>query len=65
MGDKSKEFKYALGADVTISISGEEGTVVSRLDSENSEDQCQVRYKSADGRAVESWWVVSALEPTK
>jgi hypothetical protein len=62
-GDEEMEedFKFRLGQIVRIHVSGEEGEVIARSDSQRSEDQYQVRYKSGDGRAVESWWTVSAL----
>lgn len=55
------KFKFDLGQGVTIVVSGEEGEVIGRAEFSKSEDQYLVRYKAADGRAVESWWNVSAL----
>jgi len=57
----SKEFKYKLAAGVTIVVSGEEGEVIGRADYTDDEDRYLIRYKSADGRAVEGWWAESAL----
>lgn len=55
--------KYALNQNVTIAASGEKGEVVGRAEYSNSEATYRVRYKAADGRAVESWWDESALAP--
>lgn len=56
-----KNWKFSLGAEVTIECSGEQGTVVGRAEFANAEDSFLVRYKAGDGRAVESWWTVGAL----
>lgn len=50
-----------LGTDATITCSGESGRVIGVANYETSEPQALLRYKAADGRAVESWWNVSAL----
>ncbi len=57
-----KEFRFNLDAKVRISESGETGQVIGRAEYTTSEQSYFVRYKAADGRAVESWWVQSALE---
>lgn len=54
-------FKYELGRRVVIAESGEEGEVMARADYSYSENSYYIRYKAADGRAVESWWGESAL----
>jgi hypothetical protein len=54
-------FKYLLNQSVTIQASGEFGVVVARSDSLMGEPQYLLRYKSADGRATETWWTESAL----
>lgn len=54
-------FKFTLGQATTITASGEKGEVVGRADFKHQEDQYFIRYKAADGRAVESWWTESAL----
>jgi len=56
-----EKFKFELKQQVTIAVSGEQGTVIGRAEYEHSENTYWVRYKSADGRAVESWWSESAL----
>lgn len=56
------EMKFAMSAAVRIEVSGEEGKVIARAEYENqSEPQYLVRYRAADGRAVESWWSEGAL----
>lgn len=57
-----KSFSFGLRQVVKISESGEIGTVIARSESINSENQYLIRYKSADGRAVEQWWGEGALE---
>jgi len=52
---------FALGQSVTIQCSGETGTIIGRAEYAESEPQALVRYRAADGRAVESWWAISAL----
>jgi hypothetical protein len=56
-----KNFKFELGAQVTIAVSGESGEVLGRAEYQSSENGYFIRYKSADGRAVEQWWNESAL----
>lgn len=55
-------FKFNLKDPITITVSGEKGEVVGRA---QYVDSCApdylVRYKAADGRAVESWWKETAL----
>lgn len=55
-------FAFALEDHVKIKCSGEHGLVISRSDSISSEEQYLVRYRAADGRAVEAWWSGNALE---
>lgn len=54
-------FKFNLGDAAEIAASGEVGEVVARAQYASSENSYLLRYKSADGRAVESWWGESAL----
>lgn len=56
-----KNFAFKLGQGVTIKVSGEEGYIQGRAHYVDSNPQYNVRYKSADGRAVEAWWNESAL----
>jgi hypothetical protein len=53
--------KFNLNDTVRISVSGEEGQVVARSESVGA-TLYLIRYKAADGRAVEMWWDESALE---
>ena len=55
-------FKFELGQKVVIVASGETGEVVGRADYSYAESSFYIRYKSADGRAVEGWWTEQALE---
>ena len=55
-------FKFYIEEFVCITVSGEQGDVIARAEYAHSEDQYLLRYKSADGRAVEAWWPESALE---
>lgn len=56
-----KNFKYTLGQSVTITCSDEQGHVIARAQYSESSNQYLIRYKCADGRAVQSWWSESAL----
>lgn len=55
------EFKFGLGQTVNITASLESGEVIARAEYAKSENTYLVRYKAADGRAVEAWWGESAL----
>lgn len=57
-----KSFAFDLNQVVKITESGEFGTVIGRAEYTAQENQYLLRYKSADGRAVENWWGQSALE---
>ena len=54
--------KFELKQDVTIMASDEHGVVIGRAEYAYADPSYLVRYKCADGRAVESWWTESALE---
>jgi hypothetical protein len=56
-----KEFKFKLGDRVTIVESGESGEVIGRADYAIADNSYYLRYKAADGRAVEGWWTETAL----
>ena len=51
-----------LGKQVIIVASGEAGQVIGRAEYLHSERQYMLRYKAADGRAVENWWHESAIK---
>lgn len=50
-----KKFKFELKQAVVLSISGEAGKISARAEFSDSKNQYQVRYKAADGRAVDAW----------
>jgi len=54
--------KFQLKQNVTIKASGETGEIIGRAEYACSEPNYLIRYKAADGRAVEAWWIESALE---
>lgn len=57
-------FKYALGADVKLRLSGERGVIKGRADfSTGAENSYFVVYKDATGRQVQSWCDESDLLP--
>jgi hypothetical protein len=53
--------EIAIGAAVVIVCSGETGNVIGRAEYAELGPQLLVRYKAADGRAVEKWWAVPAV----
>ena len=56
-------FKFELNSNLKITVSGEKGKVKSRVDYvSGQENQYQLTYKAADGRAVTNWWAESDLE---
>lgn len=55
------KMKFDLAQEVTIEASGEKGIVVGRAQYLLSENSYLLRYKAADGKAVETWWNESAL----
>lgn len=54
-------FKFELAEVVDISVSGETGAIIGRAEYAESDPSYLVRYKAADGRAVESWWSEGAI----
>ena len=54
--------KFNLDQAVTISASGETGQVIGRAEYTHAEPSYLIRYKGADGRAVEIWWTESSLK---
>jgi hypothetical protein len=59
-----EKFAHDLGAAVTITASGESGTVIARAEYIEDSPSYLIRYKAADGRAVQNWWSGNALQPT-
>ena len=60
--DQSAIFDFRIGDTLKIICSEEQGEVIGRAEYATSEDSYYLRYKAADGRAVDAWWPVSALE---
>lgn len=54
-------FKFQLGQTVVIATSGETGEVIGRAEYLASQPNYLIRYRCADGRAVEAWWTEDAL----
>lgn len=55
------KFKFQLGQQARIAVSSETGEVIGRAEYPSQENSYYLRYKSADGRAVQQWWDESAL----
>ena len=55
-------FLFSLEQAVQIVESAEQGLVIARAEYATMEPQYLIRYKAADGRAVEQWWGQSALQ---
>lgn len=60
-----KSFEFEIGSIVTIGVSGERGDVIGRAEYVYAGNSYLIRYKSADGRAVEIWWDEGALTITE
>lgn len=59
------ELAFELGQKVRIKVSDEAGEIIGiALYAAQTENSYLVRYKAADGRAVENWWNESALAAT-
>lgn len=57
-----QQFRFDLQQQVTIACSGESGTVIGRAEySTTPLISYLVRYRRADGSAVEQWWTEDAL----
>lgn len=61
--DSASPFKFKLGQQVRIAVSGETGEIVGRAEYTTTENSYYLRYKGADGRAVRDWWDESSLAP--
>ena len=55
------KFEFEIGQVVKIANSEEVGNVTGRAEYQKAENSYYLRYKAADGRAVEAWWPESAL----
>ncbi len=58
------EFDHNIHDVVMISVSGEVGEIVGRAEREYVLHEYLVRYKDANGCAVERWWNENAIEET-
>ncbi len=56
------DFKFNLGEQVTVEVSGETGEVLGRAEYTTAANTYFIRYRCADGRAVEAWWQEDALK---
>ncbi len=50
------DFKFEVGQEVTIDVSGEHGSVIGRAEYAASCNQYFIHYQAADGRAVSDWF---------
>lgn len=57
----AQKFTLAIGDNAQIVVSGENGAVIGRAQYVKDENSYLIRYKNAEGRAVEQWWPQSAL----
>lgn len=62
-GETPPPFKFTLRQPLQIIASGESGECIARSEHASAEPQYLLRYKAADGRAVEAWWTENALTP--
>ncbi len=58
---KGSPFAFGLSQRVTINESGEECVVIGRAEYTTAINNYFVRYKAANGLAVETWWTEDAL----
>lgn len=58
---QTNRFKFSLGQEVTIAVSGETGVITGRAEYLASQNSYYLRHKAADGRAVQAWWEEDAL----
>jgi len=58
--DDRPAFAYELGWQVEL-LSGEQGYIIGRAEYAEAADGYLIRYKSADGCLVESWWTEFAI----
>ena len=54
-------YKFKLGQQASIAVSGETGQIIARAEYTTGTNSYLLRYKSADGRAVEAWWNEDAV----
>ena len=63
MSHSEKNWQFAPGDYVEITVSGEQGLVVGRAEYLSHEDSYLVRYMDSTGCAREAWWDADALVP--
>ncbi|MBI0277292.1 hypothetical protein I6H07_22490 [Hafnia alvei] len=56
-------FKFNLGQQVTVKVSGETGTVEGRAEYIEEGNAYYIHYRAADGRAVNTWRAERHIEP--
>jgi hypothetical protein len=54
-------FKFNIGDKVKLNASEEAGEVIGRAEYSYCDNSYLIRYRAADGRAVESWWTESSI----
>lgn len=60
-GPTNTPFKFKLTQQLLVSVSAEQGECIARSEHAAAEPQYLLRYRAADGRAVEAWWTEGAL----
>lgn len=55
------DFKFELGQQVALLCSDETGVIIGRAQYTTVGCTYLLRYKAADGRAVEAWWNEDAI----
>ncbi len=63
--EQEDDVNYEIGDKVMITVSGEVGIVIGVAFYAYMDSQVLLRYKSADGRAVEQWWDMNAIEAVR
>ncbi len=63
--EQEDDVNYEIGDKVMITVSGEVGIVIGVAFYAYMDPQVLLRYKSADGRAVEQWWDMNAIEAVR
>ncbi|EAW1261760.1 hypothetical protein RH437_001511 [Salmonella enterica] len=56
------DFKFSLGQNAVITVSGEQGHIKGRAHYVHCENAYLLHYRAADGRAVDRWFDESELQ---
>lgn len=56
-------FRFQLGQQVSIAVSGEQGSIKGRAEYRASAQQYLIHYCAADGRAVDAWFEEGEITP--